>query len=516
MNKLAYPVIDLFAGPGGLGEGFASVLNSDNRRKFNNAVSIDSDKHSHQTLLLRHFIRGFNHSEVPSEYYDYLAGKIQFKCLFNCYQSKFEEAEKVALRIQLGNENRPRIKQIINSRIAANNKWVLVGGPPCQAYSIVGRSRMKGKKDFEKDERHYLYREYLSTIIDHKPPVFVMENVKGLISAKINGKPIINTILSDLRNPSLNSKGKLTGLNYRLFSLSESEITEMEVDPRSFLVKAEKYGVPQARHRIFIVGIRSDLNFIPPQSLQNQNSPSVVQTIGDLPPIRSGVSSGTDSVKEWKKQIAKLTGMDLFSESYENQFSVDIANRIKQIVRESKFPIERIDKEYPTRPVVCFDSLSGIYDPKLSGLDGHESRAHMPSDLRRYMYATVFAEKTGRSPKIADFPRFLLPEHKNVKHSPIEAIFSDRFRVQLPDRVSTTITSHISKDGHYYIHYDPFQCRSLTIREAARLQTFPDNYKFEGPRTSQYHQIGNAVPPYIAKQIAEIIAEVLDSIKEKC
>ena len=136
----------------------------------------------------------------------------------------------------------------------------------------------------------------------------------------------------------------------------------------------------------------------------------------------------------------------------------------------------------------------------------------MATDLQRYMYAAVFADITGRSPKMADFPSALLPDHANVDLAVSGRMFSDRFRVQLPDQVSKTITSHISKDGHYFIHYDPFQCRSLTVREAARLQTFPDNYKFEGPRTAQYHQVGNAVPPYIALQIAEVIAEILESM----
>ena len=176
------------------------------------------------------------------------------------------------------------------------------------------------------------------------------------------------------------------------------------------------------------------------------------------------------------------------------------------------FPDTRFSGTVPKPPQSNHNVLAGMNDGRLTVLTGHESRGHMPSDLRRYFFASIFARVKGQTPKLADFPETLLPNHKNVAQGRAGKMFSDRFRVQLANQPSTTITSHISKDGHYYIHHDPLQCRSLTVREAARLQTFPDNYKFEGPRTSQYHQVGNAVPPYLARQIAEIIAEVLDAI----
>jgi DNA (cytosine-5)-methyltransferase 1 len=146
----------------------------------------------------------------------------------------------------------------------------------------------------------------------------------------------------------------------------------------------------------------------------------------------------------------------------------------------------------------------------LGGVCNHETRGHIPEDLRRYFFSAVFASATdpARSPLLQDFPSSLLPDHKNVGEALKQTKFNDRFRVQVAGRPSTTVVSHISKDGHYYIHYDPTQCRSLTVREAARLQTFPDNYFFEGPRTEQYHQVGNAVPPLLAHQIAKIVADL--------
>ena len=154
----------------------------------------------------------------------------------------------------------------------------------------------------------------------------------------------------------------------------------------------------------------------------------------------------------------------------------------------------------------CPEELSDwLVDDNLTRLPNHQTRGQMAGDLARYFYAAVFAAVTGRSPKAPDFPSDLAPNHSNWSTGK----FADRFRVQLWDAASTTVTSHISKDGHYFIHPDPLQCRSLSVREAARLQTFPDNYLFKGNRTQQYVQVGNAVPPLLAKWIGETLHSIL-------
>lgn len=508
-----YPIIDLFAGPGGLGEGFASYLGESDKPRFHNLVSIECDSFSHRTLLLRHFFRLFSPSKIPESYYDYLRGGIKIEDLYRQYDTQYHEASKSALQIALGKETHNYVQKVISKRLAGRKKWVLVGGPPCQAYSLVGRSRMMGNPDFESDERHFLYHEYLKIIIDHQPPVFVMENVKGLLSAQVEDRPVISRIISDLTAPKAALGSSINGLGYRLYSLSEDEFPDKCIDPRLFLVKAEEFGVPQARHRMFIVGIRSDIN-VKPRRLRRHKAPAVEDTIGHLPAVRSGLSRGRDSPEAWWSEIAAIMTGDLHRELNNIKCASAIVSKIRSYVNSSNSLVERSSIRYPSRITSQYHVLTLMHDDRLRFLDAHDTRTHMASDLRRYMYATVFAKVTKRSPKLSDFPVSLLPDHHNVSLGASGKMFSDRFRVQLPHEVATTVTSHISKDGHYFIHYDPVQCRSLTVREAARLQTFPDNYKFEGPRTQQYHQIGNAVPPYLAAQIAEIIAEILDSMKD--
>ena len=258
-----YPVVDVFAGPGGLGEGFASALREYAAPCFRVVLSLEHDEFAHKTLFLRHFLRNFPHNEFPEEYYDYLKSNITLDELYRRYPREIKKAQESAPRLSIEPENHKQINQRIKRQLKGRKKWALVGGPPCQAYSLAGRSRMMNKRDFEEDPRHFLYREYLGIIIRHRPPVFVMENVKGLLSARVEGKPIIRRIVSDLKSPLSSKKSNARGRGYKLYSLSEHIDSGDEIDPRMFLVRAEDHGIPQARHRMFIVGVRNDLHVRP-------------------------------------------------------------------------------------------------------------------------------------------------------------------------------------------------------------------------------------------------------------
>lgn len=507
MTKTSYPIVDLFAGPGGLGEGFSALHNGKEASSFHSIVSIEHNEFAHKTLTLRHFFRSFGRGKAPNEYYQYISGEIPKEDLAKRYPEQWKKAENSALRISLGEENHDIVQSVINSRLGSTKKWALIGGPPCQAYSLVGRSRMSGSPDFEDDKRHFLYREYLKIIVDHKPPVFVMENVKGLLSASVKGEPVIQKILRDLKHPKSAVGKDDNGLEYRLYSLSEKGEFSMDADPASFLVKAEEFGIPQARHRIFIIGIRSDIK-IEPEILRRREAPGVRDIIGGLPRLRSGVTKDVDSSERWQQIVRSASATPWYRMSTGSDYAMsDIME--KYISPNYRLPSQK----YSTRYSMPETMTSWYGDDRLMSLTHHDARAHMKEDLYRYLFAASYAKKFKVSPVLADFPTLLLPKHKNVDVGVNGKMFNDRFRVQMAEKPSTTVTSHISKDGHYFIHYDPAQCRSLTVREAARLQTFPDNYFFEGPRTEQYHQVGNAVPAYLALKIAVIVRDVLERIK---
>ena len=514
------PVIDLFAGPGGLGEGFSRYpLNSGGRFKI--ALSIEKDAAAHKTLTLRAFFRQFDEGTAPDEYYAYLRGEIGREALFDQYPEEARAAKDEARLLTLGEDD---VNPLIAAKIKNAVDWVLIGGPPCQAYSLVGRSRMLGaieqekgeseeefkfrkNAEFEKDHRHQLYKEYLKILADHAPPVFVMENVKGILSSKLNGRPIFPEILSDLRNPrqALNLNGK--DLSYQIFSLVKKsfDLFGETVEPSDFIIKAEDYGSPQARHRVILLGVRTDISYQHQRVIAPKASVSVESAIGDLPPRTSGISEGgSDNPRE---EILKITETDWWTQMNADPKLRPVRLKMEQKLKQlRKRPLRGSQFETTSKEPLDTD---WFHDPNLGGICNHETRSHIPGDIHRYFFCACFGEVKGRSPQLKDFPKGLLPKHKNVKEALKGQKFGDRFRVQIGKKPATTVTSHISKDGHYFIHPDPKQCRSLTVREAARLQTFPDNYFFEGPRTQQFHQVGNAVPPKLAYQIAQIIEKIL-------
>ena len=463
------PVVDVFAGPGGLNEGFSS-LRRDGQPVFNVAASFEMESNAVETLVMRSAIRLLSEPDHPFPLYErMLGGSIsELELRANERFSKAIESSREHVHaVELGPAMREHVAELIEAATPRDDDWVLIGGPPCQAYSLVGRSRRAHDPAFDDDHKHFLYREYLDILRRFRPAVFVMENVKGLLSAGHKGTRMFDRIRTDLEQDG----------RYEITSLT---VDVRDPSPQDFVVRSELYGVPQRRHRVFLLGIRSDKKGRP-LPLTPTTTTTVRDAIGDLPHRTSGVSRSITPERAYER--AALTGSAL-AEQW----------------------LKRTDAE----PIPPSSSSSVRLDTWLRKgqvpVSLHEPRKHMESDLTRYRFLAEVA-RHGLAPRVGELPEQLIPEHRNLSQEKVP--FIDRFKVQQWERPSSTVASHIAKDGHYYIHPDPEQMRSLTVREAARLQTFPDDYYFCGSRTAQYHQVGNAVPPLLAHMIAEKVADLL-------
>ena len=548
---LKIPFIDIFAGPGGLSEGFSRYASFENGSvRFEGRLAIEKDHIAIETLRLRSFFRQFKAGQVPASYYRVISGEADISTLHGFPEWKL--ACEHVWHTELGEIANSELHQRISKRLGGAAHWILLGGPPCQAYSLMGRARMTGigtagkvedadveslrdekRTKFEADSRHILYREYLRIVAVHQPTIFVMENVKGILSAKmpasakLKHQRVFDQIRADLSDPwtALEDDSafeELTQLReshehkYHLHSFVVEGNAKGAISDGDFLIRSENYGVPQKRHRVIILGVRDDVT-VKPKVLPLREEATVRSAIFDLPRLRSGVSKDDIDQDHWRKVVCK-TALEMSDggEALDLKAIHDFAAAVAEM---------KLDRGVPFRQSAApetGDDESGELarwqrDEDLGGVIQHESRSHMASDLVRYFYASTIAEKTNSSPKLEDWPVALLPNHKNVSidiatGKPVADGFNDRFKVQVWGTPSSTVTSHIAKDGHFFIHPDPMQCRSLTVREAARLQTFPDNYYFCGNRTQQYHQIGNAVPPFLAVQLAGVVADIISEV----
>ena len=518
-------VIDLFAGPGGLGEGFSAYRTPEGEQAFKIALSIEKEASAHRTLLLRALFRQYPDADAPEAYYAFLRGELGASPEEQLYklpelQDALASARREAQAIELGVTDKNQVDQKVREALGGED-FVLIGGPPCQAYSLVGRARNTGDKSRiynpDEDHRNFLYREYLEIIAKFQPSVFVMENVKGMLSAKTSEGPVFPRIREDLADPCKSSglapdQGRASS-TYKILSFvvkAQGDLLRLvgdeNLDARDFVIRAEEFGIPQARHRVILLGIRSDVSGDTVETLAPRGEKATVKNaIGDLPVLRSGISKGPDELEVWAKVPLQTVGK---LSDYRSKLPNSVVEAMFDSSRKTDPPTSR-GTEFGQR--TFYEGMPERFkdwfiDPRMNGyITNHSTRGHIIEDLARYWFASNYRAVEKKSPKATDFPKALWPAHANFTSGK----FADRFRVQGFDSPASTVTSHISKDGHYFIHPDPSQMRSLTVREAARIQTFPDNYHFVGTRTEQYVQVGNAVPPLLANQLAELILSAM-------
>lgn len=398
--------IDLYAGAGGLSEGFV-------RQGFQPVAHVEMDKEACATLTTR-TARHFLYENQPEIYLNYLRGDITRERLL---REVPEDLRASVINAAICEENIEEIFGQIHKLRNGKKIDVIIGGPPCQAYSVVGRSRDPHRMAL--DKRNYLFRDYARFLNEFEPDYFVFENVIGLLSAG----------------------------NTRYFTEMQQLFRETGYKSAFEVLKAEDYDVLQKRRRVILIGSRRsdpfDFNYIKAQAKPRE---IMRDLFSDLPVLRPGQAMHTGAY---------------------------------------------------TAPASGYLAQTGIRN----GLDvvtQHIARPHNERDLEIYSIAIKKWIEDGKRLRYADLPEHL-KTHRNT------TAFADRFKVVDPKGYSHTMVAHISKDGHHYIYPCMEQIRSISVREAARIQSFPDDYFFEGGRTAAFRQIGNAVPPLMAESIAKAL-----------
>ena len=428
----SFGVVDLFAGPGGLGEGFAS-LNENGHAPYRISMSVENESSAHRTLTLRAFLREYRRREgsLPSAFIEFHAGRIDKPSWEEVDAELWQTATNEVRKLELGTDSAAiEIDRAIERLRPQFDDTILIGGPPCQAYSLAGRARTRGNLDYvpEEDERHYLFREYIRVLDKLRPAAFVMENVKGILSSTVESRLVFEMLMDDLSSLGTGSRSL-----YELYAIRVSDgyckLHEAR-QPSDFVLRAEDLGVPQRRHRVFVIGLRANVfSGASDQSIRVSGPRrSLVDAIGDLPRLRSGLSRGIDSANRW--ELVLQDSARRLAESYgqmgEDRFHGEFMKVSSRMQEGTK--LKRSANELPSEYGSSRDDLRRwIEDPELKAIAQHETRGHMESDLSRYMFAAVYGRINGKSPKAANFPRDLSPCHRNW-HT---GVFADRFRVQV-------------------------------------------------------------------------------------
>ena len=404
MSKEVINTIDLFAGCGGLCEGF------EQSGLYRTLACVEWEK-------------------APCEN---LAKHLKDKW-------GYDEANQMVLRFDIQrteelfegwSDEKFGTSQGLDKLIGEEQVELIIGGPPCQAYSIAGRVR--DEHGMKNDYRNFLFESYIKVVHHYKPKAFVFENVPGILSARPTGELIIDII-----------KQNFDEAGYVVVP-----------DLRDAIVDFSEYGVPQNRSRIIILGLRKDVygtdakdllqdfytTILPKYKIKKKKT--VREAIGDLPELYP--------VTEYK------VGNKRYSHSFRENSIKNHEPRWHSERDQKTFTLLADDIETGRNQYTSIDALKKLY----TEITGHESNVH-------------------------------------------------KYHVIRWDEPSNLIPAHLYKDGLRHIHPDAKQARSITVREAARLQGFPDDYVFVGTNADAYKMIGNAVPPIFSKVLAEAVYDLL-------